>query len=234
MSSENKIILFSKVEPLCNIVLNGIILSFNIIFFVLGAYFIIVNAENLNKANGIQDCGNVFLSIGCITLNSLIIIIFISRTLFSTIFAFCSTLLLSIFSIYNLNKLNNKDETCLDYYNTNYNNLWLYYNFGSGLLFFNLVIFILKYISYINTNLRPNKPFDNKDIQDDIESNEKLINTKNEILLNTTTNTTTNPNTNNSIYANVYEDLLEIEEAHAADREPIFGHLPVPAKRNIR
>jgi hypothetical protein len=232
MSSENKIILFSKVEPLCNIVLNGIILSFNIIFFVLGAYFIIVNAENLNKANGIQDCGNVFLSIGCITLNSLIIIIFISRTLFSTIFAFCSTLLLSIFSIYNLNKLNNKDETCLDYYNTNYNNLWLYYNFGSGLLFFNLVIFILKYISYINTNLRPNKPFDNKDIQDDIESNEKLINTKNEILLNTTT--TTNPNTNNSIYANVYEDLLEIEEAHAADREPIFGHLPVPAKRNTR
>ena len=86
--SERNIIMFSSIENLTNKALNMMLWSLNSVLFGIGSYFIITNYENLNKKNGIQDCGNIFLMIGLSTINAMLITIGFFRLLFISIFTF--------------------------------------------------------------------------------------------------------------------------------------------------
>ena len=208
----NKIILFSKIESLCNVLLNGILLSLNSIFFIVGIYFLLAHSENINKKEGIQDCGNVFISIGFFTLNCLIILIFIPRALILSIFAFCSSLLLCLYSTYNIETMNN---TCITYYDNNYNNLWLYYTFSIGLLYINVILFLFKYCSFIDIKNNEN------DIELNTEETDKLIRGENVLQndnnnldnnLDNTMNNNMNPPIhvmNDNLSGNIYEDISQ-------------------------
>ena len=145
MINSHNLMILSPVDSLCNIGLNGVLWAFNCFFFLLGTYFLINYNEDLNKKYGIQDCGNIFTGISCLTANCLVIIVFIPISLILSIIAFCSSMFLASYNSYNIYTIS---YNCSSYYKDNYNNMWLYYTFGLALLYTNILLFMIKGLNF--------------------------------------------------------------------------------------
>lgn len=192
MINNRRIIILSPVDSLCNITLNCILWAFNCFFFLLGAYFLINYNEDLNKEYGIQDCGNVFTGISCLTANCLVIIVFIPRALILSIIAFCSSMFLAAYNSYNIYTIS---HNCSSYYKQNYNNIWLYYTFGLALLYTNILLFVIKALTFC---CRKNKNINNSNNQyiNEADNNDRqpLLENESNIQYNQSINSTINQN----------------------------------------
>ena len=178
MINSNRIIIFSPIDSLCNVTLNGIIWAFNCFFFLLGSYYLINYNEDLNKGYGIHDCGNVFTGISCLTANCLVTIVFIPRALILSIIAFCSSMFLAGYNSYNIYTIS---HNCSSYYKDNYNNIWLYYTFGLALLYTNILLFVIKGLHFccgknnISHGVQPINEASNSDRQPLLENEDLYL-----------------------------------------------------------
>ena len=188
---------------------------------MIGIYFLVNYSEDLNKEYGLQDCGNIFTGISYLTANCLAIIVFIPRSLVFSIFAFCSSFFLAGYNTYNIDKI---PYNCSSYYKETHNNMWLYYNFGLGLLYTNVLLFIIKSINFgckkeirnINDDearqhLLNEQEEINKDNNNDFEIRHSIVNNGNYSLesdnyIYRSNNHNSNNGYQSNIYPNIYED----------------------------
>jgi hypothetical protein len=171
------IIQFSKIENLCNKVLNIILWSLNLFLFSIGIYHLLNNYEDINKTNGIQDCGSIFLMIGLTVLNAFVILIAFFKFLTLSVFTFTSSLYLFSYQVYNFSIL---DHNCTLYYKENHSNIWTFYLICIGVLGINIFLYILKYINFLKSNKTGNRidieraPLVNNDVESILAPQENL------------------------------------------------------------